>query len=145
MKVPKVFIPEKNLDEKVMHIIRSFDTIKSLIIQDIGGYWKERECYPDPLITEYKHIIPLAVECANVQYGNYWKGEEVSMTIFKLKKSAKDCMEEILKELEKGLYKNCQYKYCMIKQDFVVVLKTSYDVEGLEIFKKHYQKEYGFY
>lgn len=144
MKFPKVFIPEKNLDEKVMRIVRSFYTIKSLIIQDTGGYWNERDRYPDKLITEYKHISPLAIECANVQYGNYWKGEEVSMTIFKLKKPAKNCLEEISKEMEKGMFKHFKHKYCLIKYDIAIIFKTLSDTNGLELFKEHYQEELGF-
>ena len=131
MNIPKVFIPEKSLDEKVMRIIRSFKVIKPLIIQDIGGYWKERERYPDSLITEYKHLKDIAIECANVQYGNYLKGENVSITIFKLKKLAKNCLEEMSKEMEKGMFEHYKHKYCIIKYDIAIILKTSEDINGL--------------
>lgn len=142
MKVPKVFIPEKSLDVKIERMTRSFHKIASLIEQNIGGYWKEREYNPDPLIREYKHMRS-AMECANVQYAGYWE-REVSMTIFQLDKPAKNCLEEISEELEKGLFKDYRCKYCLIKNDFILVLKTSLDDEGIELFKKHYQEKFGF-
>jgi len=142
MKVPKTFIPRKNLDTKIERMTRNFHNITPLIGQNIEGYWKEREYNPDPSITEYKHMKSV-IECANIQYANYWE-REVSMTIFKLKKPAKHCLEEINKEMEKGLYKDYKHKYCLVKHDFVIILKTSYDTDGIELFKKHYQEKFGF-
>lgn len=142
MKVPNTFVPEKNLDEKTKEISEGFHTLRCLIEKEVEGYWKEREYYPDPLITDYKHIKS-AVECANIQYANYWE-REVSMTIFKMRKPAKDCMEEINTELEKGLYEHYRHKYCLVKHNFVIILKTLNDANGMELFKKYYQEKFGF-
>ncbi|MDP2907511.1 MAG: hypothetical protein Q8O03_06225 [Nanoarchaeota archaeon] len=142
MKVPKTFTPEKNLDEKTRRMAEGFSNIKQLIEKNIGEYWKEREYCPDPLITEYKHMKS-ATECANIQYACYW-GKEVSITIFKLNKSAKKCMEEVSKELDKGIYEYSKYKTCLIKNEIAIILKTLSDTDGLEIFEKHYREKFGF-
>lgn len=143
MKVPTIFIPRKNLDEKTKKITESFHTLKCLIEKEIEGYWKEREYCPDPLIIEYKHMKSV-VECANVQYVLHFTNREVSLTIFKFDKPAKNCLEEIDKELEHGLYENFKNKLCLIKYEFVIIIKSLEDSEGVETFKKHYQEKFGF-
>lgn len=143
MKVPTIFIPRKNLEEKTKQMAKNFPAIWYLIEEEIDYYYKEREYCPDPLITEYKHMKSV-VECANVQYVLHFTNREVSLTIFKFDKPAKNCLEEIDKELEHGLYENFKNKICLIKYEFVIIIKSLEDSEGVETFKKHYQEKFGF-
>ncbi|MBM3199508.1 hypothetical protein FJZ53_01135 [Candidatus Woesearchaeota archaeon] len=142
MKVPRTFVPEKNLDKKIERAFQKFYKIASLIEPSIGNYWKKREHNPDSLITEYRHMKP-AIECANIRSADYY-GKEVSMTIFKLNKPANKCLEEISKGLESGMYEHYKHKCCLIKQDFMLVIKTLDDENGLEFFKNHHKHTFGF-
>lgn len=125
MKVPKTFIPEKNLDEKIGNLVKDLITpnrINELIRDKIGDYNKNKEYYPDRSLPEYKHI-PSAVECASIYYG-YHNPEIIRVTIFRFDKPAKDFLNEINDEISHGHFQINKNIYQTIKNEFAVIVTT---------------------
>ncbi|MDP2909024.1 MAG: hypothetical protein Q8N77_04440 [Nanoarchaeota archaeon] len=145
MKLPQTFMPEKNLDDKTRKLTRNFKTIDDLIEEKIGAYYKEKAYHSSDILDNYEYIKS-AVERANVYYQSppYSLNKEVDVTIFRFNTNLKFCLKELSDEIKRGKYNKFEHIYCLVKDEFAVIIRTLTQQEDLELFKKHYQNKFGF-
>jgi len=145
MKIPKTFIPEKNLSEKIGNFVKDLtipDSFNELIRDKIGDYNKNKEYYPDKSLSEYKHIVS-AVECASIYYG-YHNPEIIRVTIFCFDKPAKDFLNEITDEIFYGHFQINENIYYMTKNKFAMIITTVEDTpeeqKAFKTFIEYYRR-----
>lgn len=152
MKIPKTFLPEKSLSNKVRSFLTSFDRIACLINDKVSPYFLVESHCPDNKLKRSSYVSS-AIEYSTFVYRNYLENagyKEVRIKAFKLKKSAVPCKEELLNESENiparkwgdtDPMKN--ESVIMIKQEYALIIYG--EKEDINFFKNYYQKEFGFY
>jgi len=141
MKLPKTFVPEKALDEKIGYLSRNFYKLTDLIEDEIGFYQNYGLLCPPE--SPYRYITLVAEHVRTFYHNTLEQNIIIEVMIFRLNAQAKDHIKELSGETTQGLLKGFEYTCCLTKDAFAMIL-ISDTKEALELFKEHYQEKFGF-
>lgn len=154
MKIPKIFVPDKNQDEKVKNLIRDrksrktrrIDTIESLacLPEKIGNYYLRTEFEKinkkDWTWHFEEHIPEYLIQAADVTYQT--PSSDVFTRIYILEFKSETNLSKLNEKinLEKEINKiDAMITKCLKKDKYLVAIKANKtDKEGLDIIRNWY-------
>ncbi|MBU4502225.1 MAG: hypothetical protein KKA79_06520 [Nanoarchaeota archaeon] len=164
MKLPKSFVPSKNLDSRIERLSRDIYTIDHLVEERIETYNLERceDVLPkegERYISNF-HYIQKAIKLIGSKYESTIPWSLIYVHLLEFEERAKYHLYEIYNEVNRGIYLKYPHKAGIIRNEFAIIIlphspvevwnnpteEDGYqdDLEGVEFFKRHYRKRHGF-